>query len=71
MDKIIIWPVPQTQKELSSFLGFAGYYQSFIPDYFNLTCEMNTQKREKKLKWTEVMKEQFQILKEHFGRQPL
>ena len=49
-DKIINWPVPQTPKELSSFLRFTGYYQSFIPKYSKLTCEIYSQKKEKQLK---------------------
>ena len=68
---MIHWPVPQTPKELSSFLWFTGYYRSFIPEYSKLTCEMKTQKTMKQLEWTESMDEQFRILKEHFGKWPL
>ena len=30
--KIEEWPRPSTTKELNSFLGFIGYYRTFIPD---------------------------------------
>ena len=53
VDKIINWPAPKTPKELSSFLGFTGYYRTFLPEYSKLTCEMDSQKRKKTLEWTE------------------
>lgn len=27
------WPIPQTLKELKSFLSFSGYYRRFVQDY--------------------------------------
>ena len=71
VDKILKWPVPQTPKELSSFLGFTGYYRSFIPEYTSLTGEMSAQKNKKALEWTEKMDEQFRTLKGHFDKRPL
>ena len=31
------WPRPTSYKEMSSFLGFTGYYHGFIPKYSALT----------------------------------
>ena len=31
--KIQLWPLPNTGKELISFLGFTSYYRAFIPKY--------------------------------------
>ena len=31
IQKIKDWPVPKTGKEVATFLGFAGYYRTFIP----------------------------------------
>lgn len=35
------WPVPQTLKQLRSFLGFAGYYRRFIKDYSKIVKPLN------------------------------
>ena len=62
--------MPQTPKELSSFLGFTGFYESFIPEYSSLTSKLNTQKMIKSLDWTEDMDRQLRTLKEHFSKCP-
>ena len=71
VDKIVNWPVPKTPKELSSFLGFCGYYRTFIKDYFILTGEMEGVKRMKEFEWTEEMNNSFNILKEMFNKRPI
>lgn len=71
VQRILDWPLPSTSKELKSFLGFTGYYRSFIPEYAHLTCEMNKIKNSSDISWTEITKDKFEQLKESFGRQPL
>ena len=39
--KIKDWPVPKTGKEVATFMGFAGYYKTFIPQYSALTNRLN------------------------------
>uniref|UniRef100_A0A1A8L5P6 Gypsy retrotransposon integrase-like protein 1 n=1 Tax=Nothobranchius pienaari TaxID=704102 RepID=A0A1A8L5P6_9TELE len=34
------WPIPQTVKQVKSFLGFAGYYRRFIPAFSKLTAPL-------------------------------
>ena len=31
------WPVPQSQEQLQSFLGFVGYYRRFIKDFSKIS----------------------------------
>ena len=33
VQKIKFWPVLKTGKEVAAFLGFTGYYRTFIPQY--------------------------------------
>ena len=39
--KIKDWPVPKTGKEVATFMGFAGYYKTFIPQHSALTNRLN------------------------------
>lgn len=71
VERILDWPLPKTTKELRSFLGFCGYYRSFIKEFAHLTYEMNKMKTGKELKWTEATKEKFEKLKQCFDKQPL
>ena len=65
------WPEPETVKELNTFLGYSGYYRSFITNYSELTYEMNQQRRSKTLEWTKQMSENFQKIKEAFMKRPI
>ena len=60
------WPRPTSCKEMSSFLGFTGYYRGFIPKYSALTNRMNSMKRAEKFVWTEDMEKDFKELKAEF-----
>ena len=66
--KILEWPTPTSVNQLNSLLGFMNYYQSFIKDFSVLTTEMNSQRKEKVLTWTEVMEKKFQELKYKFKK---
>ena len=71
IQKVVDWPTPETTKQLSTFLGFTGYYRTYIQDYSYLTNEMNAQKKNEKLDWTEVMQKKFEALKECFKKKPI
>ena len=68
LDRIVNWPAPKMTKKLQSWLGFVNYYHSFINDFSVLTTEMNAQRREKTLKWTDTMEEKFKEFMEKFKK---
>ena len=71
VQRILDWPLPKTSKELKSFLGFTGYYRSFITQYAHLTCEMNKMKTSTSLTWNQETTNKFERLKKAFETQPL
>ena len=71
VEKVLNWPTPTTIKELNTWLGFTSYYRSFIPNFSELTNEMNSMKKETKLVWNEILEEKFKKLKDEFSRMPV
>ena len=47
------WPVPKSSKEVATFLGFAGYYRTFIPQYSALTNRLNGINKAENFLWNE------------------
>ena len=41
IEKILNASRPKTKKEVQSFLGLAGYYRNFIPDYSTITSPLS------------------------------
>ena len=48
-----------------------NWYRSFIPNYAQLTSEMNAQKKKKQLDWTSECQTNFDILKSLFATKPI
>ena len=63
MQKIKDWPIPKSGKEAAIFLGFAGYYCTFIPQYLVLTNRLNGIKKAEKILWNEKIEQDFIKLK--------
>ena len=67
VQKITEWPLPQTGKELSVFLGFTNYYCDFLPGFVNVTAELNSVKNNRLIVWTPEMINNFNTLKQMFA----
>ena len=72
VDLVVEWTMPRTATELRSFLGFTGYYCSFIPKYGELTVRLNSHRNDKTdIQWSEEEKQDFFNLNEAFRAQPV
>ena len=66
MQKIKDWPVPKGGKEVATFMGFAGYYHTFIPQYSALTNRLSGIKKAEKFLWNKEIGQDFVELKRRF-----
>uniref|UniRef100_A0A3B3HGA7 ribonuclease H n=1 Tax=Oryzias latipes TaxID=8090 RepID=A0A3B3HGA7_ORYLA len=67
-------PLPQTRKELRSFLGMAGFYQRFIPHFSTRAApltDMTGAKCPNKIKWTEDAVTAFKDLQKSLSESPV
>ena len=64
--KIKDWPVLKSGKEVATFLGFSGYYRTFISQYSALTNRLNGINKAEKFLWNEEIERDFFELKRVF-----
>nr|XP_006821682.1 PREDICTED: uncharacterized protein LOC102800522 [Saccoglossus kowalevskii] len=65
---------PCTIKQVRSFLGMAGYYQKFVPNFSTIAAPLSDLTRKgqpKKVNWGEPQQKSFDDLKEMLSRQPV
>ena len=67
VQKITDWLVPKSGKKVAMFLGFAGYYHTFISQYSDLTNRLNRIKKAEKFLWKEEIELDFVELKKGFS----
>lgn len=61
---ILNYSVPKTPKEVRRFLGMAGWYRRFIPDFANLSVPLSDLlQKGKKFRWSDEANEAFLKLK--------
>ena len=61
------FPTPSTKKEVRQFLGLAGYYRRFIPEFASIAAPITDLTRKEKpvrVKWSEECEAAFKKLKE-------
>lgn len=72
------WPVPQTVKQVKSFLGFAGYYRRFIPAFSKIASPLHAltrgtanEKKSAPVSWSSECQNAFDQLKEALVDAPI
>jgi hypothetical protein len=59
------FPLPRTFGDIRAFLGFAGYYRSFIPNFAALSKPLTQlTRKDVKFRWSVPKKTSFDALKE-------
>ncbi|KAK3107513.1 hypothetical protein FSP39_016272 [Pinctada imbricata] len=66
------WPTPQNVKEVKSFLGLAGYYRRFIPNFSAISFPLNRLMRKKQpFVWDDSCDSAFVKLKQLLTSSPI
>jgi hypothetical protein len=61
---VLDWKQPTFVTQVRSFLGLAGYYQRFIPNFSNISMPITElQKKGNKYVWSKDYEEAFKTLK--------
>jgi hypothetical protein len=70
--EVMEWKPPMTVSEVRSFLGLAGYYRRFIPNFSKITKPViELLKKENKYVWSEACDEAFKHLKKLLTTSPM
>lgn len=66
------YPVPNNLKSLQRFLGTAGWYHRFVPNFLQIAEQLNALKRkDTKFRWTTEYQTAFEILKQRLMTTPV
>jgi hypothetical protein len=66
VQEVMDWKPPKTVHQIHSFLGLAGYYRHFIPDFSRIAKPMNELlKKGVKFVWSEDCEKAFHTLRQH------
>jgi hypothetical protein len=72
VQEVIDWKPPATVHQIRSFLGLAGYYHCFIPDFSRIAKPMTELlKKGVKFSWDQKCDNAFHILRDHLTTVPV
>jgi hypothetical protein len=72
VQEVMDWKTPITVSEVRSFLGLAGYYHRFIPDFSKIAKPMiSLLQKDHKFVWTEECETAFHILRKLLTTAPV
>ncbi|XP_075141564.1 uncharacterized protein LOC142217269 [Leptodactylus fuscus] len=74
LDVITSWPTPRTKRQVMSFLGTAGYYRKFVPNYSALAApltDLTKKKLPQAVQWTAACEHSFRALKAALASAPV
>jgi hypothetical protein len=66
VQEVMNWKPPTTVRQIRSFLGLAGYYQRFIPDFSRIVKPMTELlKKGAKFDWGQKCEDAFHTFRQH------
>jgi hypothetical protein len=72
VQEVMNWKPPTTFRQIRSFLGLAGYYRRFIPDFSRITKPIiELLKKEAKFVWGQKCEDAFHALRQHLTTTPV
>ncbi|KAK7096005.1 hypothetical protein V1264_005353 [Littorina saxatilis] len=72
--KILNAPRPETKKQVQSFLGLAGYYREFIPNFAAITAPLSDMTRKgcpNRILWGPAQEKAYQTVRDLMSRDPV
>jgi hypothetical protein len=72
VQEVMNWKPPTTVQQIRSFLGLAGYYRRFIPDFSRIAKPMmELLKKGLRYEWSHKCEEAFHALRHHLTTAPV
>src|SRR5688572_30473635 len=72
VQEVMNWKPPTTVRQIRSFLGLAGYYRRFIPDFSRIAKPITELlKKEVKFVWSQKCEDAFHALRQHLTTAPV
>ena len=72
IETVMEWPVPNSVKEVRSFLGLTGYYRRFVKGYASIAAPLHAlTKKGRVFEWTEETQDAFETLRKALTTPPI